>query len=40
MRILELSQLAEKLDQFFHLVIWEKKDGFEVVVDGGSSDFG
>ena len=31
MRILELSQLAEKLDQFFHLVIWEKKDGFEVV---------
>ena len=31
MKILELSQLAEKLDQFFHLVIWEKKDGFEVV---------
>lgn len=31
MRILELSQLGEKLDQFFHLVIWEKKDGFEVV---------
>ena len=31
MKILELSQLAEKLDQFFHLVIWERKDGFEVV---------
>lgn len=31
MKILELSQLAEKLDQFVHLVIWEKKDGFEVV---------
>ena len=31
MRILALSQLGEKLDQFFHLVIWEKKDGFEVV---------
>ena len=31
MKILELSRLAEKLDAFFHLVIWERKDGFEVV---------
>lgn len=31
MKILELSRLAEKLDRFFHLVIWEKKDDFEVV---------
>ncbi|MEN8865087.1 MAG: hypothetical protein ABF381_05865 [Akkermansiaceae bacterium] len=31
MKIPELSQLAEKLDEFSHLVVWEKSEGFEVV---------
>jgi len=40
MKIPELLQLAEKLDEFSHLVVWEKSEGFEVlaVVVEGSQD--
>ena len=31
MKIPELLQLAEKLDEFSHLVVWEKSEGFEVL---------
>lgn len=31
MRIPELAKLAEQLDEQFHLVVWQKADGFEVV---------
>lgn len=42
MKIPELARLAQELDEFFHLVIWEKKVGFEVVaivVDGFQDAF-
>ena len=31
MRVPELAKLAEQLDEQFHLVVWQKTDGFEVV---------